>query len=149
MNAAQLTKHEVEAEPFRVWNAFINLIAKGYEEMSAEQKQAHLVFRYESEIQNGGHLQYFENCGAEGVEDTIHALGLLGAVCQQNVLRDAGALFRSREREPMKSVEEYVATALEDEFGEFDRRFEMCSPSLQECLEEHLKQHQSTFVVIV
>ena len=149
MEAAQLTKQEVEAEPFQIWNAFINLIADKYEQMSFEQRPAHLVFRYESEVQNGGHLQYFENGGAEHFAETIDALGVLRAVCQQNVLRDARAVFDSRERKPIHSVEEYCAVALEGEFDEFDRRFGLCSPSLEQCLEEHLKQHQSTFVKIV
>src|SRR5437016_4501842 len=77
---AQLTSKEVEAEPFCVWNSFVNLLAKhSYEELSAEQRPAHLVFWYESEVQNGGHLQYFENRGVEHLAKTIAALGLIGA----------------------------------------------------------------------
>jgi len=54
------------------------------------------LFWYESEVQNGGHLQYFENCGTERLAETIAALGSLGAPCHQEVLREAGALWHER-----------------------------------------------------
>lgn len=58
------TKQEVDAEPFRFWNAFVNVLAmKDYDDLSPEQRPAHLVFCYESEVQNGGHFQYFVNHG--------------------------------------------------------------------------------------
>jgi len=149
MPTAQLTSKEVEAEPFCVWNSFVNLLAKhSYEELSAEQRPAHLVFWYESEVQNGGHLQYFENRGVEHLAETIAALGLVGASCQQKLLRDASALFHGRRRKPIDTVEEYVSIAMEYEFGVFDQRFGLCSPSLVSCLEDYLETHQSIFVTI-
>lgn len=149
MPIALLTKKEVEAYPFCVWNSFVNLLAQhSYDDLSPEQRPAHLVFWYESEVQNGGHLQYFENRGGEHLTETIAALGLIGASCQQHVLREAGTLFLSRRRNPINSVEEYVSVAMEDEFRVFDQRFGECSPSLVSCLERHLETHQSEFVMI-
>lgn len=47
-----LTKQEVEAEPYRVWNAFVDVLAmEDYGQLSPEQRPAHLVFWYESEVQ--------------------------------------------------------------------------------------------------
>src|SRR5262245_35377114 len=120
MPVANLTKKQVQENPYVIWNSFVELIGREYAELSAEQRPAHLVFLYESEVQNGGHLQYFENFRAKRLDETIEALGLLGASSQQQVLREAGALFLSQPREPIEDVEEYVATALEDEFGEYD-----------------------------
>ena len=149
MPTAQLTTQEVEADAFCVWNSFVNLLAEySYEELSAEQRPAHLVFWYESEVQNGGHLQYFENRGIEHLAETIAALGLVGASCQQQLLQDASTLFFSHPRKPIDSVEEYVSIAMEDEFGSFDQRFGLCSPSLVSCLENYLETHQSMFVTI-
>jgi len=52
-------------EPHMVWNAFVDLIAtEDYADLSPLQRKAHLVFWYESEVQNGGHGQYFENQGS-------------------------------------------------------------------------------------
>src|SRR5436190_988452 len=94
-----LTSREVQAEPFLVWNAFMNLLAmEQYSELAPEQRPAHLVFWYEHEVQNGGHLQYFENQGTQQLVETIEALKLLGASCQQHVLCEAGELWHSRQR---------------------------------------------------
>ncbi len=104
---------------------------------------------YESEVQNGGHFQYFENQGTEHLTQTVKSLGVLGAIGQQAVLREAGELFLSQSRPRIATVDEFCATALEGEFSVFDRRFHECSPSLQQCLEDYLKRHQSSFVVIL
>jgi len=66
MKTRMLTKPQVDAEPFRIWNACVDLLAtEDYRDLGKEQRPAHLVFWYESEVQNGGHLQYFENRGVE------------------------------------------------------------------------------------
>ena len=145
----KLTKRDVEEKPYCVWNSFVELLAsRSYNELSQDQRPAHLVFWYESEVQNGGHLQYFENRGVEYLEATVEALGILGAPCQKQVLREAGALFLSIPRKRIRTVEEYVSTAQADEFGLLDRRFGECSPSLQQCLERHLGEHQDKFVTV-
>jgi hypothetical protein len=149
MKIRKLTKQEVESEPFPVWNAYVDLLAmEDYRDLSQVQRPAHLVFWYESEVQNGGHAQYFENRGAEYLAASIEALGLFGATCQQEVLRDAGEVFLSRPRSPIVTAEEFCATALEGDFSAFDARFYACSPTLQEWLETYLKLHQSSFVFI-
>lgn len=147
MLIVRVSKQEAEAYPHRIWNAFVELVGTHeYEDLSGEQRPAHLVFWYESEVQNGGHLQYFENRGVERVEETIASLGKMAAFCQQQVLREAFDLLLSRQRERIRTVEEYVSAALKDDFGQLDRRFYSCSPSLQSCLEDYLAGHQSSFI---
>lgn len=149
MKTRVLTRREAEAEPFCVWNAYVNLLAKeNYTVLAPEQRPAHLVFWYESEVQNGGHFQYFENRGTVRLNETIKALGLLGAACQQQVLREGGKLWLTRDRQRFQTAEEYCEAALEGEFDMLDSRFHACSPSLQECLETYLARHQSLFVTI-
>jgi hypothetical protein len=64
MKTRTLTNGEVEREPYRVWNAYVDLLAvEDHRDLVPEQRAAYLVFWYESEVQNGGHLQYFENRG--------------------------------------------------------------------------------------
>lgn len=120
-----------------------------YEELTEEQRPAHLVFWYESEVQNGGHLQYFVNKGTRHLSETVHALGVLGANCQQQILQEAGRIFAGRERLHIASVEDFVAAARDEEFKALDNRFYKCVPSLQKRLEAHLELHQSWFVTIV
>lgn len=142
-----LTKQE--AEPWQVWNAFVDLLAmEEFESLTPEQRPAHLVFWYESEVQNGGHFQYFENRGTELLAATVEALVLLGATCQQQVLREAGERWLSRSRPRVETAQEFCDTALEGEFDSFDSRFHACSPTLQQCLESHLEQHQASFVSV-
>ena len=149
MKTRLLAKREVVAEPFRVWNAYIDLLGmEDYHDLTPEQRPAHLVFWYESEVQNGGHLQYFENHGTKHLAETIESLGILGASCQQQILKQAGEQWRASEREPIQTTEEYCEVAFEGEFDDLDSRFYDCPCDLRQCLESFLDQHQSWFVTI-
>jgi len=147
MRTRRLLQSDAAAAPYLIWNAFIEVLAlEDYETLSPEQRPAHLVFWYESEVMNGGHLQYFENRGTVHLEETIESLGLLGANTQQQVLREAAEVWKSGDRQPIETVEEYCESALEGEFANFDARFDASSPTLQACLEAHLKKHRSNYV---
>lgn len=144
----RLTKQEVEASPYRIWNEYVQILASDYDVLAPVQRPAHLVFRYESEVQNGGHLQFFENVGTEKLQETIAALEILQAHCQKTVLSEAGQLYLGSARSHPKPVEEFIAAALEGEFSRFDSRFHECSPSLQMCLEQYLDHHQDHFIQV-
>ena len=141
-----ISSKQLETEPWLLWNAFISVIARDPKELTAEQRAAALVFGYDSEVQNGGHLQYFENRGTTHLQETIAALGELGAYGQQSVLKEATETFLGSSHKRITSPEEYVTAALDDKFGAFDTRFHACSPSLQVILERHLANHRNDFV---
>lgn len=124
------------------------LATEDFGDLSPEQRPAHLVFWYESEVQNGGHFQYFENRGIDQLAATVDALGFLGATCHQQVLREAGALWLCRIRPIVQTLQKYCETAFYGEFESFDLRFYACSPSLQQSLEAHLQRHQRLFISI-
>jgi hypothetical protein len=145
-----LTKQEVEAEPFRIWNAFVNILAmEDYQNLSQEQRTAYLVFWYDCEVQNGGHLQYFVNRGTEYLTEAIEALGVLGATRQQQILREASEGWLSRDRPRILNLQEFSNAALEGEFNLFDSRFYACPTTLQEILETYLNRYQKFFVRLV
>jgi len=149
MITRSLTKFEAQAEPSCIWNAYVDLLAmESCEDLTSDQRPAHLVFWYESEVQNGGHLQYFENRGAKHLAETIDALGLLKAGCQQRVLREASALWLAHDRQHIQTAGEFCRIALGNEFGAFDSRYHACSPTLEECLAAYLEHHQSLFVTV-
>jgi hypothetical protein len=149
MKQQVLKRSEIEANPHCVWNAYIDLLSSGsLEECTDVQRPPRMVFVYESEVQNGGHLQYFENQRTVHLKKTIESLGIIGAPCQQEVLREAGNLFVSIERPKITTAEEYVEAAREDEFSELDFRFHCCSPSLMEILEAYLQKHLSSFILV-
>jgi Domain of unknown function (DUF4375) len=120
-----------------------------YADLTEKQRMAHLVFWYENEVQNGGHLQYFENRGIDRIKDVISALRRLKADCQANVLSEAAKRYSRHPRPPLDSVEDFVSAAMEDEFGEFDQAFHACQPLLVKALEMYLAKNKSEFVLEV
>ena len=119
-----------------------------YDQLSKKQRPAHLVFWYYSEVENGGHMQYFENRGPTRIRETIAALELLGCSRHAKLLSRAVAQFRSKHRSRIRSVDEYVDTALEGEFDRFDSEYATCRPTLEQALERYLGRNRSEFVVV-
>ena len=134
-------------EPHLIWNAFIDLIALAdYEELSEIQRVAHLAFWYESEVQNGGHLQYFENRGTAQVDETLAALETLGAHCHRKVLQAAAGHIYSNRRDKVFTVEEYISRASEGEFEKYDSAYGECQPEMNDYLEAYLQANLNEFV---
>jgi hypothetical protein len=153
----ELSKSEVEKTPYLVWNSFIHLIALSeYKDLTNIQMTASLAFNYDSEVQNGGHLQYFENTAKiypnqENllINATVDALKYLGAIEQEKILSSASKIYYSQDRKHPKTVEEYCATALEEEFGDFDNSYYETEPSITNLLEKYLEVHLTEFVKII
>jgi hypothetical protein len=145
----RLVREQVDDDQYLVWNEYVDILAMSdYVELTETQQAAHLVFWYESEVQNGGHLQYFHNQGDQRVRETIRALKRLGADCQSKVLARAVKQYASKPRTRIESAEEYAEEALEGEFDKLDRAFHACQPPLIEALEAYLQKHQPEFVVV-
>ena len=143
----RLSRALVAREPYRRWNAFIDLIANEDElDLNPTQRAAQLAFRYHAEVENGGHLQYFENHAGGKAEATLPVLRSIGASKQAEVLQAALRQWTSVARQPAGTVEEYVENALEGEFDEYDHRYAHCEPSIIEALERYLDQHEAEFI---
>lgn len=146
----QVSKEALSKEPYLVWNSFIDLVAmEEYEVLDDVQKVAHLCFRYDAEVQNGGHLQYFENKKGRLLEETLQALDVLGAPDQRKILEGAIQVFRGKPRKEIATVEEYVETALMEEYEVFDSAYYACDPSVIKLLEDYLQKYQTYFVQII
>jgi hypothetical protein len=144
---ASLSRELATSAPHEVWNAFIGLVSSDpADPFTPEQRAAALVFWYESEVQNGGHLQYFSNRGVEEAAQAVGALLQLGAPAHAAILQSALASLPSTSDPSPISVEEYVAIALDDAQGQFDRAFYEAIPSLRFVLQEYLASHLSAFV---
>lgn len=144
-----ITREQIQAEPSIAWNEYVSLLAHAdSHELTDIQRDAHFVFWYESEVQNGGHLQYFENRGVREAELAVRALNRLDVACQARVLAEAAARYAATTRATITSVANYVEVALDGEFEDLDSAFHDCSPSLIEALEKYLKRHESEFVLI-
>jgi hypothetical protein len=156
----KIQKSALNNEPYLIWNSFIHLIAlSDIRKMNDIQMIPTLSFRYDSEVQNGGHLQFFENSYRTYkdfrtikilVNATLDALKALGAHTQAEILSKASDLYlKNNDRNHPKTVEEYCSEALENEFGEYDDRYYDCKPDIQLLLEEYLQKHPDEFVKII
>ena len=136
----------LESEPWAPWNAFIDLIAsEKYEDLTEEQRIAHLAFWYDSEVQNGGHLQYFVNRSDARCPQTIAALEALGAAEQAMILSDALKRWVRGPRPEIKSAEDFVATG-QTLFVDLDSCLAHSKPEIQKCLERYMAEHEHAFI---
>jgi Domain of unknown function (DUF4375) len=113
-------------EPHLIWNAFIDLIAvEDYDDLSPLQRKMHLVFWYESEVQNGGHGQFFENRGGLRLRETVAALMELGLPCQAKVLSLAAEVFDGADAEA-----DWADVLPRGMTGKLDEAFHSCTPDV-------------------
>ena len=105
------------------WNRFVLRAVEEAPQIEAEMP-LYALFWYQSEVNNGGHLQYFLNVSEPG--EWQMAAGAARGIGQEAVadnLAQAVALWQSADRSAPNTSEEFVDEALEDEFGHFDRKF--------------------------
>ena len=105
------------------WNRFVLRAVEEAPQIESE-KPLYALFWYQSEVNNGGHLQYFLNVSEPG--EWQMAAGAARGIGQEAVadnLAQAVALWQSADRSAPNTSEEFVDEALEDEFGHFDRKF--------------------------
>ena len=150
MKLIHLTQAHIDAFPEgAIWNAFIELLARSEpQELSAVQRPAQRGFWYDSEVQNGGHLQYFLNRGIIEAQAAVLDLHELGAAKFSELLVEAISTWQRGGRADPGSAVEYLALAAESEFEHIDERYYAISPSLMEILEEHLENYQDRYVSI-
>ncbi|MFN7919325.1 MAG: DUF4375 domain-containing protein [Bryobacteraceae bacterium] len=145
----RIRRAELELDPNVLWNRFVALLARGdAESLDAVQWPAHLAFWYESEVQNGGHLQFFLNRPDNAPEMTVRALETLGAHSHACILARAVAIWRQSIRTAPASEQELVEMALLGEFDALDAEFYALASDLVQILEAHLRQNRAAYFVI-
>ncbi len=146
----KLSKSSLDKEPYLVWNEFIDILAnENMEDLSEIQKVAQLSFLYDSEIQNGGHLQYFENHSEENYQIVIESLKKIGAISQARTLEKAVNLLNSLSRRPIESKLSFVERALEGEYDDLDSEYYETEPTINDYLEKYLNKNIKEFILIV
>ena len=150
MKRARITKADIEVFPEgAVWNAFVELLAMSESrELSSDQLPAHHAFWYDSEVQNGGHLQYFLNRGIDEARRAIGDLRRIGAGSYGDLLEKVVAVWDGESRKRPESASQYVELAADREFVPYDLEYYAMSPTLIEILEAHLSEHQDNYVLI-
>lgn len=147
---AVVLREDLNHDPYLLWNEFVRFLATtASDKFEHNQRPAHLAFCYDSEIQNGGHHQYFENQGVNRAEEVICALEVIGASRQASILRRAAERWGARARQRSRTAEEYVAEALVMEFSDLDADYYSANPTVIELLERLLENQTDTYVQIV
>lgn len=142
-----LRQAEVAREPWLRWNAFVDLLAiEEFETLSPVQRVAHLAFWYDAEVQNGGHLQYFENRGVSQLELSADSLRRLGSSQLAELLVRAGARWQAIPRETLENDQDFVDELLEAEFESFDSSYHEVTPSVMDLLREYLAENEPDFI---
>jgi hypothetical protein len=145
----RISRKEIDLDPNAVWNAFVDfLVCSKYEEPTEVQQAAHLAFGYEGDVQNGGHLQFFENLHPELIGPTISALRTVGAEIYLPILLEAVRRWKSQPRGKLETVEEFVMAGLTREFEDLDRAYYEMQPPMIQVLEKYLSLNQSDFIIL-
>lgn len=145
-----LSKKDTEKTPYLVWNAFIDLIAMEDErDLTEIQRHAQRAFRYESEVQNGGHGQYFDNQRLEDYSVVIASLYELGAHAHAAVLEKAVTLFFGKTSRPRGGDPGDTHDIPEQEIIGLDFSYGNIQPDMNHYLAEYLKQHRDEFIEIL
>jgi hypothetical protein len=142
-----LSKSELIAKEYLIWNAFIDIVALEDEaNLTLLQKIAKRAFVYDSEVQNGGHQQYFENLRLTNYSEIVKSLMSMNAPTQADILQRAATLFQSKERPPIEGKFQYSEIALEGEFDKLDREYYEASPTLTELMKDYLIKNINEFI---
>jgi hypothetical protein len=141
-----LSAIDIEKDPYLLWNTFMRILACGPESLTDEQRPASLVFWSDSEVQNGGHLQYFLNRANDPKHETVSALTALGTVELSNLLKTAYKRWSTTLREQFSSEEKFVQEALGGEFDDLDSAYYAARPTAIEALERHLNGNVGRFI---
>lgn len=145
----EITSEQLTKEPWMLWNTFVDLLAmEEYDDLTPTQQIASSLFWYDSEVQNGGHLQYFMNQGVEHVKETLKALKSNGNNEHYELLRSALNKYDSLDLDEIEDVEDYIEEALEDHFGEIDDDYHNIEPTINSILEEYLENNKNEFILI-
>ena len=151
-----LKRSDYEADSYKAWNAFIRLLATNrLDELTATQRHPHFAFVYDSELQNGGHLQYFENLAVQCLDGdhyfiaALRGLEAVGASSQREVLSRAIERWGQCHRPCIQTVEEYVETARKEEFDDLDKAYYDCRPETRELLASYLDSHFDEFIELM
>ena len=130
------------------WNGFVDLCAmEPSQNLTPVQRVAHLAFWYMSEVNNGGHFQYFCNKDHFNHREVVDALRKIGATTCASILSDAIVQFEASELDRPTSLEEYVETEVEANMSALDKRYyQNGDAEFQRCAEGYLGKNEREFV---
>ncbi len=166
MNRNRILKSVVESRSYKKWNSMIDLLFNTeIRDMTQIQKDVYLCLWYDSEVHNGGHIQYFTNHETEYFDETLSALANIGALRQMEILQSFINLNEKLELEDISSKKEFIDRVLigydytfKDEnkeklFEEYivrgDNDYYECNPSVLDLIEKYFEENEDEFIEII
>jgi hypothetical protein len=84
-----ITAAELKSDPSaRLWALVKYLAERPDARTSTKFRSFWLAYSYDAQVLNGGHLQYFHNCGTDDAAETISALRVIGEHAQAELLEN-------------------------------------------------------------
>ena len=147
MARRKISKKILEKEPYQLWNLFIDILAmEDKEKLSDIQKTAQRVFWYDSEVQNGGHVQYFANTDLEDYTPVIDSLEFMGAKSHAAMLEKAVKIYFRDGRKNLDTVKKLIEESLKDENRNLDIEYCEIKPDIHFYLKEYLNKYTDEFI---
>ena len=114
-------------EEMERWNRFVQVICQKEEkDLSPIQKKAFLCFWYDAEMNSGGHCGYFDACPEAEPQELIDALTEIGG------------------KEIADNFQKALEEGEEDDWTETDGAYYAFSPSLADCLQRYVADHEES-----
>jgi hypothetical protein len=129
------------------WNAMNDMCAKSeIGTLTPVQKIAHLGYWYMSEVENGGHYQYFLNKADQNHDEVVRALSAIGAAEHAAILSHALSTVRASPLGTPQTVEQYLDGEKAADLSAYDAGFTKCKRSVFQCLQDYLDKHEGDFI---
>lgn len=123
------------------------MFQKDITELTSKQQEVLLAFIYDSEVLNGGHLQYFQNQGTDKILQILTFLEEIGAICQKEILAKVFELVQQLPAIAAETVEQYHERAMKGEFFDFDMAYYRCPLEVgTQLLPQYVNRNLSEFV---
>jgi len=133
-----VTAAELKSDPSaRLWALVKYLAERPDARDSTKLRSFWLAYSYDAEVLNGGHLQYFHNCGTDNVAETISALRAIGAHGQAALLETCWNMVIANPISRVDSLERYSSLAAERSFTTEDAAYYNERPEVMDLLEAY------------
>ena len=144
----RVSKEEFRKFPGVRWNGMNDICALSEQrDLNPVQTVAYRAYWYMSEVENGGHFQYFVNRMDFDHQVVLKALRDIGAAEHAAILESAlSKVAAGAKLELPRTVKDYLASEDERDLSEFDEAFFACNKSINDFLEDYLDRYESDFI---
>ncbi|MAE61695.1 MAG: hypothetical protein CMJ49_10115 [Planctomycetaceae bacterium] len=143
----KIKQSELDRDPSaRFWALIDYLVAHPNARSASDLRVFWHMWKYQAEVFNGGHLQYFHNVGVDHVQLIIETLDAMGAREFTSILRRCWEKAKQEPVRRVRSLEEYSELAGEGTFDNEDEAYYALSPELPDLMEEYYASHVADWV---